>query len=117
MDTCVHNHKNHNCVNWKKIEKVLNGVDGTDEKCKNNREKIMEDKLKQRNRYRFPKHETIDQLENVFLFDLETHNDQEFAEAYTAGIYNVHRIRDKWDRISTVEEKETERKCFNKGMV
>ena len=23
-------------------------------------------------RYRFPKHETIDQLENVFVFDLET---------------------------------------------
>ena len=30
---------------------------------------INKDTLSQRTRYRFPKHETIDQLEHVFLFD------------------------------------------------
>ena len=52
----------------------------------------------------------IDQLENVFVFDLETYNDQEFAEAYAAGLYDVNRLRDKWDRDLTSDELVTERK-------
>ena len=63
----------------------------------------------QRIRYRFSKHETIDQLENVFVFDLETYNDQEFAEAYAAGIYDVNRLRDKWDRDLTLDQTVTEK--------
>ena len=66
--------------------------------------KINENNLKQIIRYRFPKHETIDQLKNVFVFDLETHNDQEFAEAYAAGLYNVNPLRDKWDRDLAPDE-------------
>ena len=53
--------------------------------------KINLNKLTQRIRYRFPKHETVDQLENIFVFDLETYNDQEFAEAYAAGLYDLNR--------------------------
>ena len=68
-----------------------------------------ENHLKQRNRYRFRKHETIDQLENVFVFDLETHNDQEFAEAYAAGLYDVNRLRDRWSRYLTSDEKVIEK--------
>ena len=41
---------------------------------------LNEKNLKQRIRYRFPKHETIDHLENVFVSDLETVNCQEFAD-------------------------------------
>ena len=66
--------------------------------------KIKENNLKQRIRYRCPKHETIDHLENVFVFDLETHNDEEIAEAYAAGLYDVNRLRDKWDRDLTGDE-------------
>ena len=65
--------------------------------------------MKQRIRYRFPKHETIDQLENVFVFDLETYNDEEFAEAYAAGLYVVNRLRDRWYRNLRDGERETER--------
>ena len=72
--------------------------------------KINENKLKQRSLYRFPKHETIDQLENVFVFDLETHNDQEFAEAYAVGLYDVNRLRDRWHRDLTSNELIIERK-------
>ena len=71
--------------------------------------KINENNLKQRIPYRFPKHETIDQLENVFVFDLETHNDQEFAEAYAAGLYDVNRLRDRWHRDLTPNELEIEK--------
>ena len=103
---CVHIHKNHYCVIWKKNRKnsLLNGVIERDKNSKYVKNKINEDNLKQRIRYRFPKHEPIDQLENVFVFDLETHNDQEFAEAYAAGLYDVNRLRDKWDGDLTSNE-------------
>ena len=48
----------------------------------------------------------------MFVFDLETHNDQEIAEAYAAGLYDVNRFRDKRDRGFTSDELETEREKF-----
>ena len=72
--------------------------------------KINENNSKQRIRYKSRKQETIDQLENVFVFNLETHNDQGFAAAYAAGLYEVTRLRDWWDRDITVQEIETKRK-------
>ena len=68
-----------------------------------------ENSLEQRIRYRFSKHETIDQLENVFVFDLETYNDQEIAEAYAAGLYDVNRLRDKCHRDLTSDERVIEK--------
>ena len=73
------------------------------------KKKINENILNQRIRYRFPKHETIDQLENVFLPDLETYNDQELGEAYAAGLYDVNRLRYRWDRDLTPDENVTEK--------
>ena len=110
-DIGVHIHKNLYCVIWKKNRKdsLLNGVEEIDKNFKYVKKKINENNLKQRYRYRFSKHETIGQLENVFVFDLETHNDQELAEAHAAGLYDVNRLRDKWDRDLTVQEIETER--------
>ena len=103
---CVHIHRNHYCVIWKKNRKdsLLNGVNEIDKNFNYVKNKRNENNLKQRIRYRFPKHETIDQLENVFVFDLETHNDQEFAEAYAAGLYDVNRLRDRWHRDLTTDE-------------
>ena len=103
---CVHTHKNHYCVIWKKNRKdsLLNGVNEIERNFKYVKNKINENNLKQRIRYRFPKHEPIDQLENAFVFDLETHNDQEFAEAYAAGLYDVNRLRDRWHRDLTPDE-------------
>ena len=40
----------------------------------------------------------------MFVFDLETHNNQEFAEAYAVGLYDVNRLRDKWNRGLTPNE-------------
>ena len=110
-DICEDIQKNHFCVIWKKTRRdsFLNGVEKRDKKFKYVKNNVNENNLKQRIRYRFPKHETIDQLENVFVFDLETHNDQEFAEAYAARLYDVNRLRDKWDRDLTVQEIRTER--------
>ena len=109
---CVYIHKNHYCVIWKKNRRdsLLNGVNEIENNFKYVKNKINEKNLKQRIRYRFPKHETIDQLENVFVFDLETHNDQEFAETYAAGLYDVNRLHDKWDRDLTPDELVMERK-------
>ena len=109
---CVYIHKNHYCVIWKKNRRdsLLNGVDEIDKNFKYIKNKINEKNLKQRIRYRFPKYEPIDQLENVFVFDLETHNDQEFAEAYAAGLYDVNRLRDCWYRDLNSDELIIERK-------
>ena len=103
---CVHIHNNHYCVIWKKNRKdsLLNGVNEIEKNFKYVKNKRNENNLKQRIVYRFPKHETIDQLKNVFVFDLETHNDQEFAEAYAAGLYIINRLRDKWDRDLALDE-------------
>ena len=70
---CVHIHNNHYCVIWKKKRKdsLLNGVNEIEKTFKYVRNKINENNLKQRIRYRFSKHETIDQLKNVFVFDLQ----------------------------------------------
>ena len=85
---CVYIHKNQYCMIWKKNRKdsLLNGVEEKENNFRYVKIKINENNLKQRILYRFPKHETIDQLENVFVFDLETHDDREFAEAYAAGL-------------------------------
>ena len=111
-DICVHIHKNHYCVIWKKNRKdsLLNGVKEVDENFRYVKNKLNEDNLKQRIRYRFPKHEPINQLENVFVFDLETHNDQEFAETYAAGLYDVNHLRECWHRDLTPDELVIERK-------
>ena len=69
---------------------------------------IKKEKLSQRIRCQFSKYETIDQLEIVFRFDLESYNVQEFAEAYSAGLYDVNRLRDSWDRDLTPDETLTE---------
>ena len=108
---CVYIHENHYCVIWKKNTKeaLQNGVEEIDKNFKYFGKKINEDSLKQRIGYRFPKHETKDQLENVFVFDLETHNDQDLAEAYAAGLYEVNRLRDKWDSDLTPHELVIER--------
>ena len=109
---CIHNHRNHYCVIWKKNRKdsLLNGVQEIENNFKYIKNKINENNLKQRIRYRFPKYETIDQLENVFVFDLETPNDQEFSEAYAAGLYDVNRLRDCWYRDLNSDELIIERK-------
>jgi len=91
--------KNHYCVIWKKNRRdnLLNGVEEIERNFKFVKNKINESNLGQRIRYRIPKQESIDQLENVFIFDLETYKYQEVAEAYAAGLYDVNCLRDRWD--------------------
>ena len=110
-DKCVHIHKKHYCVFWKKCRKdsLLNGVEEIDKNFKHVKNKINEKNIKQRIRYRFLKHETVDQLENVFVFDLETCNNQELAQAFTAGLYDVNRSRNRWYRDLASDELVRER--------
>ena len=109
---CVHIPKKHYCVSLKKKRKdsLPNGVEEIDRKFKYLKNNTNKKNLIQRIRYRLPKHETIGNVENVFVFDLETYNDQEFAEAYAVALYEVNRLRDKWDRDPIPDEmvRETE---------
>ena len=88
---------------------LLNGVEETEKNFKYVKYKINQDNLNQRIRYRFPKHETIDQLENVFVFDLETCNVEKFAEAYASCLYVVNRLQNRWDKDLTLDEIVTEK--------
>ena len=45
----------------------------------------------------------------MLVFDLETHDGQEFTEAYGAGLYDVNRLRDRWDTDLTSDELVIER--------
>ena len=58
---CVHIHRNHYCVIWKKNRKdsLLNGVQEIENNFKYVKNKINENNLKQRILYRFSKHEPI----------------------------------------------------------
>ena len=46
----------------------------------------------------------------MFVCVFEKYTDQEFGESYAAGLYDVNRLGDRWDRDLTVQEIETERK-------
>ena len=91
---CLYIHKILYCVIWSKNRRVslLNGVQEIEENFEYPKNEINEDNLSQRIRYRFPKHEIVDQQGNVFVFDLETYNDEKFAEACAAGLYDVNRL-------------------------
>ena len=45
----------------------------------------------------------------MFVFNLETYNDQEFAKSYAAGLYDVNWLRDRWDRDLSPDETVTEK--------
>ena len=71
-DICVRIPKNHYCAIWKKNSRdsLFNGVDEIDKNFTFVENKKNEINLKQRIRYRLPKHETRHQLENVLVFNL-----------------------------------------------
>ena len=93
----MHIHKIHYCVFWKKNRRdsLLNGTEEAHKNFKYAKKNTNENNIKQRFHYRFRKHETMNQIQNVFVFDLESHNYQEFAESYAAGLNVVNRLRDR----------------------
>ena len=80
---------------------IYNGVEEKEKKFNYVKKRISKDNSSQRICFRLPKHATIDHSENVSVFDLETYNFQDFAEAYAAGFYDVNRFRDRWGRDLT----------------
>ena len=95
----------------KRRDNILNGVGEKEKNFKNVKNEINEINSSQRIRYRFPKQEITDQLENVFVFDLETCNDQESAEASAAGLNDENRLQENRDRDLSPDEEVTEKKC------
>ena len=68
---CLYNHKNLFCFYWKKRDSLLNGVQEIGRNFEYALNETNEKNLSQRIRDRFPKHKIVDQLENVFIFDIE----------------------------------------------
>ena len=65
----------------------------------------------------FPGQETIDQVENVFVFDWETYNDRVLAVAHAAGLHDVNGPQDSWDRDLTLDERVTQNTVLSFLMV
>ena len=107
--------KNLYCVHWKKNGKdlLVNGVRGMEDNFKYVKFEMNEDKLNQRIRNIFPKHGTVNHLENVFVIDLETKNEQELAKAYAAGFFDVYLSQDRWDRDLIPEKIQSQRVSVN----
>ena len=107
INFCQYIHKkNQYCVVWKKKRKdsLVNGLGEIEANFKHVKNGIIEENFSQKICYRFPKQETIDQPENVFVFDLEIYNDQRLAEAYATSLYDVNRLRDHLDGDLTPDE-------------
>ena len=111
---CLYIHKNR-WVIWKKKRKdsSLNGVEEIETTFKYGKNKINEDKLRQRICYRFPKQDMVSQLENGFIFDLETYIEKEYASPFAAGLYDVNRLREMWNKGLFPDETVIEKKeCY-----
>ena len=80
-------------LSWKKSRKdsLLSAVEKIERIFDYFENKVNEDIFSQIFRFVSPKHETVDQLENVVVFVLETYNDQKFSEAYAIPLYDVNR--------------------------
>ena len=72
--------------------------------------KTNEVNFRQKICYRFPKQNRIDQIKNVFTFDLEPYSEKEYATPYAVGLYDVIRLRNLWNIDLTLEEIETRKK-------
>ena len=46
----------------------------------------------------------------MFLFDVETHNNEKLAQEVSASLFDVNCLCERWDRHLTSEEIQTERK-------
>ena len=55
----------------------------------------------------------MEQLEIVFVFNLKTYNKKEDATPYRAGLYNVNRLREVWNRDLTPDGKAIEKKMLS----
>ena len=110
-DRCLYYQKNNNFVICQKNGKdtLVNGVREIEAKSNYVENKKNEDNFSQRIGYRFPKHETIDQLENVFVFESQAFNVEIFAESYAAVLFDLSRLQDRWDRDIAPDELVTEK--------
>ena len=100
-----------NCVIWERIRRhsLFNGVEEIERNFKFVGNGINQHFSSQKVRYLCPKHEVIDQFENMFVFDLKTCNVEKIAEAHEAGLFDVNRLEDRWYTDLTPEQKEIER--------
>ena len=96
---CFYIHKIDFCSIWMEFRKniLLNAVEQVERNFKDVESKINEHNLSPRICYTFPEQNKADQVENVSVFDLETYNNQKYAETNATGLYDANRLRDKWD--------------------
>ena len=96
----------------KRSDSVLFGVEEMEGNFKYGTKKMNQGTPSQRFRYYFPRQDMVDQIENVFVFGLDTFNEEEYAQLNAICLNIVYRVREEWKLDSTPEETNFEKKMF-----
>ena len=100
---CLYLYKQHYCVIWKNT--VNDSLSNAAKKIKDNfqymRNRINNTNLKHIIKYTFPFKENYNELDNVFIFDIETGNIEDKAIPYGIGLYDLSRSKYRYKKDLT----------------
>ena len=108
---CLYLHNPHYCVIWKENENdsLSNAAKEVEDNFKYIKNKINNTSLKNVVKYKFPFKEKYNELDNVFIFDIETANIDDKAVPYAIGLYDLSRLKYRYKKDLTINEIEIER--------
>ena len=104
-------YKQHYCVIWKNTvnDSLPNAAKDVEDNFKYVRNRINNTNLKNVIKYSFPFKEKHNELDNVFIFDIETGNVENKATPYAIGLYDLSRLKYRYKKDLTEDEIITER--------
>ena len=108
---CLYLHKQHYCVIWKNTDNdsLINAAKEVEDNFQYIRNRINNNNLKNVIKYSFPFKEKHSELDNVFIFDIETANVDDKAIPYGIGLFDLSRLKYRYKKDLTDEEIVTER--------
>ena len=97
---CLYLYKHHYCVIWKNTvnNSLSNAAKEVEDNFKYIRNRINNTNLKNVIKYTFPFKEKHNELDNVFIFDIETGNVENKAVPYGIGLYDLSRIKYRYKK-------------------
>ena len=109
---CLYLYKHHYTVIWKntEIDSLSNAAKEVEDNFQYIRNRIDNNNLKNVIKYSFPFKEKHNELDNVFIFDIETGNVDGKAIPYGIGLFDLSRLKYRYKKDLTDGEIETERK-------
>ena len=109
---CLYLYKQHYCVIWKNTDNdsLSNAAKEVEDNFKYIRNRINNTNLKNVIKYSFPFKEKHNELDNVFIFDIQTDNVDDKAIPYGIGLYDLSRIKYRYKRLNRRRNNNREKK-------